>query len=159
MNKQDLKNLIKPSLILILLGLPLILNAQISDKLAVSSQYAYVGKNTISIGLEYRLNSSSKSPMNVGASTLYIFSKSSKIIPEIHFNISQKLGTFEGISLSPDFVQPQFGINIFNLLMIYTGYTFPFKQESELRGISLGLKLNLGLKQHSKFFDSFSVVR
>lgn len=146
----------KITLILIIICSWTKVQAQFLDKLAVSAEYRYLGRNIAGLGLEYRASNKDEAVLNIGAKVFYTTVKrKAKILPQINIECGNFLNG--GVSITPYAIEPQFIINVLNLIKLNTGYAIPIHQEKYFKGITFGLQINIAVGKYSRFYDDLKV--
>jgi hypothetical protein len=115
---------------------------------ALQMGYSYLGKNYGYIGFDKRINNPGDWAFaNIGIGTnVSCFENKIQFVPEIHTNITYVLLLAE-ISATTKGVNPSFGFNIMNRVMIKSGYNFAYKNEN-FRGITFGININFGFEDY-----------
>ena len=111
---------------------------------ALQTGYAYLGKNYGYIGFDKRIdNRKDWIYVNFGAGT-YVskFDDKLQFVPEIHSNVTI-LALLAEVSVNTKAVNPSLGFNIYNRIMIKSGYNFAYKKE-DFEGITFGININFG---------------
>ncbi len=133
-------------------------SAQIYNQMAFSANYRYLGRNVLGAGIELRLSDKNVAASNIGAQILYFSDNGkAKFTPEIHLNrvLSDDNIIFAGVSANRYAIEPQLGINLFNLISLNTGYAIPISKEKYFKGFTFGFVINLG---SSGFYSSMKLM-
>lgn len=125
------------------------LQAQFLEKLAVSAEYRYLGRNVLGLGVEYRLSHHEAPAFNVGAKTFYTkVENKSKVLPQ--FNIEYGWGLngilMSGVSVTPYAIEPQLQLSFLNMISLNVGYAVPIHSQKYFKGVTFGIQINVGVK-------------
>lgn len=127
------------------------IQAQFVEKLGVSTEYRYLGRNVAGLGLEYRLHNRDAIVFNVGAKAFYTSVEGkATFLPQLNVEYGRLLNG--GLSITPYAIEPQFILNFLNFLKFNTGYAIPIHREKYFRGITFGIQVNIAVKNGSKFY-------
>lgn len=135
-------------------------NGQILNKMAIGTDYTYRGRNAFGVGLEYRLSDMEKPSVNIAARMLYTpIAGKAKILPEFRADYNLFHAFHLGTSLTPYAIEPRFGLNLLNVVVINTGYAIPIDKNHYFRGITFGVRMNLSLRKAPKteFYDNLKM--
>ena len=126
------------------------------DKTAISLDYNYIGRNTLAVGIDYNAGRQDKS-ITIGAFGRYFRGKDSKdhFIPELKVGYYDG-GGYAGLVVSTKHFSPIVGFSFLKFMNVYGGYSIPFDSEKNLNGFSIGVSINIGLTQISKYYDNFT---
>lgn len=111
---------------------------------ALQTGYSNFDKNYGYLGFDKRIDDRKDWVyVNVGAGT-YVskFDDKLQFVPEIHSNITLLVLLAE-VSVTTKAVNPSLGFNIYNRIMIKSGYNFAYKKEN-FEGITFGININFG---------------
>lgn len=126
------------------------------NRMALSTEYRYLGRNVLGLGLEYRVPHKDEMTFNIGAKAFYThLNGTPKIVPQINAEYGMIL--LGGISITPYAIEPQVSFNFMNLLAINTGYAIPIDKNNYFRGITFGIKINIGVSRDSQYYQKFDV--
>lgn len=132
------------------------LQAQFFDRLAVSAEYRYLGRNVAGLGLEYRISDRDAIAFNVGAKAFYTsIGGKAKVLPQFNMEYGRLLTG--GVSVTPYAVEPQFILNFLNFIKLNTGYAVPIHKEKYFRGVTFGIQLNIAVGKETRFYDEFKM--
>ena len=108
------------------------------------------------IGLDYNAGRQDKS-ITIGAFGRYFRGKDSKdhFIPELKVGYYDG-GGYAGLVVSTKHFSPIVGFSFLKFMNVYGGYSIPFDSEKNLNGFSIGVSINIGLTQISKYYDKFT---
>lgn len=135
-------------------------NAQITDKMAISADYTYRGRNVLGLGLEFRLNDIEEPALNLATRVLYTrVDQKDKLLPELRVDYSAGHIFHIGASITPYAMEPRIGLNFLNILVINTGYAIPIDINRYFKGVTFGLRWNFSLRHHTRqeFYDHFQM--
>ena len=65
-------------------------------------------------------------------------------------------GGYAGLVVSTKHFSPIVGFSFLKFMNVYGGYSIPFDSEKNLNGFSIGVSINIGLTQMSKYYDKFT---
>lgn len=138
----------KYSYLVIFLGLSLLSDAQTFDKTGVNVGYEYLGRNSVSLGLEYNfpINRNDWQGLSTGIAARYFKGENDKsyFIPELGITY-RYFGFLTRVNISTEHFNPNIGINLLNIIWIYTGYSFSFdKTSTNLNGVVFGINFLIG---------------
>ena len=87
----------------------------------------------------------------------YFRGKDSKdhFIPELKVGYYDG-GGYAGMMVSTKHFSPIVGFSFLKFMNVYGGYSIPFDSEKNLNGFSIGVSINIGLTQISKYYDKFT---
>lgn len=118
---------------------------QFLEKLALSAEYRYLGRNVGGFGLEYRISDHKDPTFNVGSKVFYTsVERERKIVPQFNFEYGWIF--MGGVSVTPYAVEPQIQLNLLNLIAINVGYAVPIHKQKIFKGFTFGLQMNIGVK-------------
>jgi|SRR5690554_73164 len=142
----------------ILCGMTLLSNAQILEKSAIHTGYSYVGRNSVSLGLEYNfpIEKNDWHGLSTGIVARHFKGQNNKsyFIPEVSVSY-RYFGLFSQIAISTEHINPNIGVSLLNIIRIYTGYSFSFNERStNLNGVVFGINLLIG---KDEFYDGLKI--
>lgn len=130
--------------------------AQFLDRLAISTEYRYLGRHVGGLGFEYRLPQKDALTFNVGAKAFYTdIEGKGKVLPQ--FNIEYGLFLEGGVSVTPYAIEPQLQINALNVITLNTGYAIPIHPQKYFKGITFGAQINIAVRKDSKYYERLKI--
>jgi|SRR5690554_187600 len=148
----------KGFVLFLFLGFSSVCTAQFFEKVAWNTGYTYLGRNSVSLGAEYNfpINKNDWHGFSSGISGRYFKGENNKhyLIPELGISY-RYFGYLTRINFSTEHFNPNIGINLLNIIWLYTGYSFTFdKTSTNLNGMVFGINFLIG---KDEFYDSLKI--
>ncbi|MCL1676159.1 hypothetical protein [Elizabethkingia meningoseptica] len=142
--------------VIFVLGFSGLSEAQFLDQTAIGAGYKYTGRNSLKLSLEYRTaTSSSQGYFNIGAGAVYTpVNGNKKFLPEVHANYNNAVFMY-GLSATLYALEPNIGLNIFNMMWLTGGYAISLNKDKYFKGITVGIQFNIAPVKGSNFYDKF----
>ncbi|MDO5104750.1 hypothetical protein [Capnocytophaga sp.] len=145
------------ALLILFLGVSVQAQESVWNRLAVSTEYRYLGRNAAGLGFEYRIPHKDAMTCNVGVKAYYTSVEGKpKVVPQL--NVEYGLFLVAGVSVTPYAVEPQLQFNVLNLFALNMGYAIPIDKNRYFRGITFGVQFNIAVGKDSKYYDRLRMI-